>query len=40
MDLNVLYNYGGLVNYDMLGKDPSELYRLITSIFLHGGLLH
>ena len=40
MDLNVLYNYGGLVNYDMLGRDPSELYRLITSIFLHGGLIH
>lgn len=40
MDLNVLYDYGGLVNYEMLGKNPSELYRLITSIFLHGGLIH
>ena len=40
MDLDVLYKYGGLVNYEMLGRDPSELYRLITSIFLHGGLIH
>ncbi len=38
--LNTLYDFGGLVNYDMLGKNPSELYRLITSIFLHGGLFH
>lgn len=40
MNLNVLYKYGGLVNYNMLNKDPMELYRLITSIFLHGGILH
>ena len=40
MNLDVLYDYGGLVNFNMLGKDPSKLYRLITSIFLHGGLLH
>ena len=37
---NVLYKYGALVNFEMMGKNPIELYRLITSIFLHGGLLH
>ena len=37
---NVLYKYGALVNFDSMGKNPIELYRLITSIFLHGGLLH
>lgn len=40
MNLNVLYDFGGLVNYNMLGKNPLELYRLVTSIFLHSGLLH
>ena len=40
MDLNVLYEYGGLVNYKMLNKDPMELYRLVTALFLHGGILH
>ena len=37
---NVLYKYGALVNFDSMGKNPIELYRLITSIFLHGGILH
>lgn len=37
---NVLYKYGALVNFDMMGKNIIELYRLVTSIFLHGGLLH
>ena len=38
--LRVLYDFGGLVNYETLGKNPSELYRLVTSIFLHGSILH
>ena len=37
---NVLYKFGALVNFEMMGKNPLELYRLITSVFLHGGLLH
>ena len=37
---NVLYKYGALVNFEMMGKDVMELYRLITSIFLHGGVIH
>lgn len=36
----VLYNYGALVNFNMMGNNPIELFRLISSIFLHGGLLH
>lgn len=40
MNLNVLYDFGGLVNYEMLDKNPMELYRLVTSIFLHGSLIH
>ena len=37
---NVLYEYGALVNFDMMNKNYLELYRLVTSVFLHGGLLH
>lgn len=37
---NVLHKYGALVNFEMMDKNPLELYRLITSIFLHGGLIH
>lgn len=40
LDANVLYNYGGLVNFKMMGNNYIELYRLVTSIFLHGSLLH
>ena len=40
LDPNVLYKYGALVNFEMMGKNTIELYRLVTSIFLHGGLIH
>ncbi len=40
INLNVLYDYGALVNFNMMDKNPSELYRLITSLFLHAGLIH
>ena len=40
LDSNVLYKYGALVNFENMGKNPIELCRLVTSIFLHGGLLH
>ena len=40
LDLDVLYRFGALVNFNSMDKNYLELYRLITSIFLHGGLLH
>ena len=40
LNLNVLYKFGALVNFEMMSKNPMELYRLVTSIFLHGGILH
>ena len=39
LDANVLYKYGALVNLDNMNSNL-DLYRLITSIFLHGGLIH
>lgn len=39
-DPNVLYNYGALVSSDIIGKNYLELFRLISSIFLHGGIIH
>lgn len=36
---NVLHKYGALVNLNSM-DNSLELYRLITSIFLHGGLVH
>ena len=39
-DPNVLYNYGALVSFDMISKNYLELFRLISSIFLHGGIIH
>lgn len=35
----LLYEFGGLVNYEHM-KSPIELYRLITSMFLHAGIIH
>lgn len=40
LNLNVLYDFGGLVNFDMLNRDFSEIYRLVSSIFLHASILH
>jgi rhomboid protease GluP len=34
-----LYEFGGLTNYETMGN-LSELYRLVVSIFLHGGIIH
>jgi rhomboid protease GluP len=39
MDPNLLYNFGGMVNYSTM-SGPAELYRLVTSMFLHGEILH
>lgn len=36
----ILYKYGALVNFNMMNNNYLNLYRLVTSIFLHGGLLH
>ena len=36
---NVLGHFGGLINRNTMGSNL-EFYRLITSIFLHGGLIH
>lgn len=36
---NVLHKFGALVNLNSM-DNSLELYRLITSIFLHGGLVH
>ena len=35
----ILYEFGGLVNFTTMGNF-SELYRLVTSMFLHAGILH
>lgn len=37
---NVLANFGALLNFNEMGRDYTQVYRLITSIFLHAGLLH
>lgn len=39
LNSNVLRKYGALVNLNSMNSNV-ELYRLITSIFLHGGLIH
>lgn len=39
VDPNILYNFGGLVNYSGM-ENLGELYRIITSMFLHAGLVH
>ena len=41
-DINnsILYSFGGLVNFDSMGHNYIELYRLITSMFLHVNVFH
>ncbi len=39
IDATTLYNFGGLVNFDSM-RGYGELYRLIASMFLHGGIIH
>ena len=39
MEPTLLYEFGGLVDYDMMSS-PLELYRLISSMFLHAGIIH
>ncbi len=39
VDAGLLYDFGGLVRYDNMSS-PFELYRLITSMFLHGSIIH
>ena len=36
----ILGNFGGLVNFNMMGRNYTEFVRLIISIFLHGNILH
>ena len=40
MEPNTLYNLGGLVSYEGMNSNPLELYRLVTSMFLHAGVIH
>ena len=40
IDPNDLYNLGGLVSFDSMKRNPIELYRLVTSMFLHAGIIH
>ena len=37
---NLAYNFGGLVTYKNMRNNPMELYRLVTSMFLHDGIFH
>lgn len=40
LDPNVLVDFGALLNFNELGRNYFELYRVVTSVFLHAGLLH
>ena len=40
LDPNTLHRFGALINFNRMGGDYLELYRLITSIFLHGSIFH
>lgn len=40
VDPQILGEFGELLNYNTLNNNPIELYRLITSMFLHSGIIH
>ncbi len=40
LDSNVLYKFGALVNLKNMNGNYIEFYRLVTSVFLHAGLIH
>ncbi len=37
---NILYRYGALVNLSIIGSNYGELFRLVSSVFLHASLIH
>lgn len=37
---NILYRFGALVNINFIGSNHIELFRLVSSAFLHASLLH
>lgn len=37
---NILYRFGALVSANFIGSNYIELFRLVSSVFLHAGLLH
>lgn len=39
IDTSTLYNFGGLVSFNNMSS-PADLYRLITSMFLHADIVH
>lgn len=39
IDATIAYDFGGLVNYKTMSS-PYDLFRLVTSMFLHAGILH
>ena len=40
LDPNTLHKFGALINFNRMNGNYLELYRLITSIFLHGSIFH
>lgn len=40
IDDGILYNFGGLVNFNTMGNNYFELYRLISRMFLHANVIH
>lgn len=37
---DVLFNFGAICNFNTMNRNYLELYRLISSIFLHGSIIH
>ena len=40
LDPNVLAKYGGLITLNNMNENYFELYRILTSVFLHAGIIH